>query len=204
VTVIASRGETATRARILQGTARAIVNKGISPTTVQDILGAARLSRRTFYQNIDSKDDALCALFEILTDAVLDAIRTAATSTDPVERMLEGAGAYLGLWQTDPRLSLLLQTESMRSDSPLAPVRRRFLDTLCGDSVSADEQAHAHGVDPLVFRAMFLALEGLLSHSGEAPGITRERIRTVIEPLVRRTLAIDGPALPLAPSPELA
>jgi AcrR family transcriptional regulator len=194
--MIASLGESASRAKLLHGTARVIARKGIAATTVQDILEASGLSRRTFYQSFGNKDEALYALFEIVTDAMLKTIRGAATSLDPVERMLQTADAHLTLWQANARLSFVLQTESMRAGSPLGPLRQRTLDALCADGVSVHEQATGQSVDPLLFRAMLLALEGLLSHTAEAAEVTQERIRCVVEPLVRRLLAPGGAPLP--------
>ena len=196
--LIASLGETATRARLLQGTARVIARKGVDATTVQDILTAARLSRRTFYQSFGSKDEALYALFEIVTDTMLQAIRAACNALDPVERMLQGADAYLTLWRASGKLSLVLQTEAMRAGSSLAPLRQRTLDALCADGASAQQLATGQSVDPLVFRSMYLAIEGLLAHAAEDPGVTHARIRGVLEPLVRRLLAAEGAPLPSA------
>lgn len=199
MTVISSLGESVTKARCLEATARAIVRKGIDATTVQDILEGAGLSRRTFYQHFASKDAALRALFEILIDAVIGAIRAAVTSTDPVERVLQAADAYLALWQADPRLSLLLQTEAMRVGSPLAPVRQRLLDTLSTEGARVYQEANRRSLDPLVIRSLVLALEGMLSHTSEAPEVGYDRIRSVYAAIVRRTLAPEGEALPPAP-----
>jgi AcrR family transcriptional regulator len=202
--VIAELGETATRAKLLQGTARVIARKGVAATTVQDILTASGLSRRTFYQNFGSKDDALYALFALVTDTMLQTIRAAATATDPVERMLQTVDAYLPLWRANAKLSFVLQTEAMRAGSPLGPLRQRTIDALCADAASAHERATGEAVDPLFFRAMILSLEGLLSHAAEDPAATHERIRHVLEPLVRRLLAPEGaplPSGPEAPSP---
>lgn len=194
--VIEELGETATRARLLQGTARVIARKGIAATTVQDILKASRLSRRTFYQNFGSKDDALYALFELVTDTMLRTIRAAATSPDPAERMLQTVDAYLPLWRANAKLSFVLQTEAMRAGSPLGPLRQRTIDALCADAVNAQERATGQSVDPLFFRTMLLSLEGLLSHAAEDPDVTHERIRRVLEPSVRRLLAQEGAPLP--------
>lgn len=200
MSVISALGETATRAKLLQGTVRVIARKGVAAATVADILRAAGLSRRTFYLSFGSKDEALFALFEIVTDAMLKSIRVASTSTDPVERMLQGFDAYLTLWQTSAKLSLALQTESMRSGSPLGPLRQRTIDALCADAASAHQRATGQSVDPLLFRAMHLALEGLLSHSAEDSRVTHQRIRGVLEPLVRRLLSPEGAPLPSEPS----
>ena len=197
--VIASLGETATRTKCLQGTARAILQNGIAATTVQDILDHAGVSRRTFYQHFGGKDDALRALFEILSDATLQAIRAAATATDPVERTLQQADTYLALWQADPKVSLLLLTEAMRAGSPLAPVRRRMLDAFSEDGARAYEHATGRAVDPLVFRALSLAMEGLLSHVAESSDVGYARVRAVFEGIVRSLFATEGAALPPAP-----
>ncbi len=189
--MISSLSEQATRARCLEGTARAIMRKGIAATTVQDILAAAGLSRRTFYLHFHSKEDALRALFEILTDATLEAIRAATTADDPVDRALQAADKYLALWQADAKLSLLLQTEAMRTGSALAPARRRLLDALCSDGVTNYERATGHRIDPLIFRALALCLEGLLSHLHEASDVTYARIRAVFESIARSTLTVE-------------
>lgn len=196
--LVASLGEAATRAKLLQGTARAIAQQGIDATTVADILKASRLSRRTFYQSFGSKEDALYAVFEIVTDRMLQTIRVAARSADPVERILEGMDAYLTLWSANPKLSLVLQTEAMRAGSRLAPLRERTLDALAADCASAHEHASGESVDSLVFRSMHLALEGLLAHAAEDAAVTEDRIRSVIEPLVRRLLAPVGAPLPVS------
>lgn len=51
-----------TRARILEGAARAFDQHGFEGATVAHILAAAGVSRRTFYQHFPGKADALLAL----------------------------------------------------------------------------------------------------------------------------------------------
>jgi AcrR family transcriptional regulator len=200
--VITSLGHSATRAKLLQGTARAIAQRGVDDTTVEDILKASRLSRRTFYQSFGSKEEALVGLFEIVTQTMLQTIRDASVSPDPVEQILEGMDAYLALWSASPKVSLVLQTEAMRSGSALAPLRERTLDALSADCARAHRAATGESVDPLVFRAMHLALEGLLAHAAEVPAVTHDRVCAVIEPLVRHLLAPVGAPLPTIDAAE--
>ncbi|MCA9773871.1 MAG: helix-turn-helix transcriptional regulator, partial [Myxococcales bacterium] len=48
----------AMRAQILAGAADAFARKGYAPTTVEDILRAAGVSRQTFYRFFKNKDEA--------------------------------------------------------------------------------------------------------------------------------------------------
>ena len=194
--VIADLGQNATRAKLLRGTARVVARKGVDAATVADILQAAGFSRRTFYQSFANKDEALYALFEVVTDTLMRTVRDAAVSAEPEEHLLQGARAYLALWQSNARLSRVLQTEAMRAGSPLAPLRKRVLDTLSEDCARVYAEATGDAVDPLVFRTTFLALEGLLSHAVEAADVDDARVLRVVEALARRTLGPGEVPLP--------
>lgn len=195
-------GKRATRSRILQGAATVFAKKGVEPTTVQDILLASGLSRRTFYQFFHSKDDALLALFEIATRQVVETVQEAATSDDPVKRLTQSLDAHLALWRSGGELSYILQTEAMRAGSPLSPMRDKTLDTIARRGASFFHKK-GRNVDPLVFRGLFLALEGLLAHvhrNGAPTDRQLARVRRVIVSVMVRTLAAGEMPIPDLPS----
>ena len=53
----------AVRTRILRGAAKVFGERGYSASSVEAILEAAQVSRRTFYRTFRSKEDVLAALF---------------------------------------------------------------------------------------------------------------------------------------------
>ncbi len=196
-------GEQATRSRILRGAATVFARKGVDATTVQDILQASGLSRRTFYQFFRSKDDALLALFEIATRQAVETTGEAAVSDDLVKRMTQSVDAYLALWRSGGELPVVLQTEAMRAGSPLSPLREQALDTVARRGASAYQKLKGRSVDPLVFRSFQLALEGLLAHAHRnGPPSDRQlaRVRRVILSIIVRTLATGDSPVPDLPA----
>lgn len=192
---------TDTRTRLLHGAARVFARKGIERATVADILASAGLSRRTFYQSFGSKEDVLAALFELVTERILQTVIAAGTSGDPLERFEQGMDAYLEMWRSGGRLGLVLLTESMRAESRLAPMRQRVMDALAARIAEAAEARWGRPVHPWVFRGLHLALEGLLAHASDGPDqdAALSHVRGVMGAMARQVLAGAGEALPVRP-----
>lgn len=57
------------RARLVEGTARAVADKGYAAATVADIIGHAGVSRATFYQFYKDKEDCFLSCLEGLAQA---------------------------------------------------------------------------------------------------------------------------------------
>ena len=69
------------RSRILIAITEAIAERGYAGTTVTDVIARARVSRATFYDSFDNKDDCFVAAYEAATD-VLSAEVARATAAD--------------------------------------------------------------------------------------------------------------------------
>jgi AcrR family transcriptional regulator len=52
------------RTRLLAGTARAVYDHGYASSTIEQITAAAAVSRRTFYEHFDGKDQAVAAMVD--------------------------------------------------------------------------------------------------------------------------------------------
>ncbi|MFP3976315.1 TetR/AcrR family transcriptional regulator [Marinobacter sp. KMM 10035] len=97
--------ENSYRVRLLDGLAQALESKRYRAITLADIAAAARVSRRTFYEHFQSKDDCLLALADYTSKgmmvAVLDA--TSPTKTWP-ELVRDITQAYLSFIESKPHL----------------------------------------------------------------------------------------------------
>ena len=71
-----------TRARLIDGAGKAVARQGFRAVTVEDIVRAAGVSRRTFYQYFGDKDDVLSHLYDGVVTDLLDSVRAAVQSTE--------------------------------------------------------------------------------------------------------------------------
>ena len=191
-----------TRRRILDGAALLFAEKGVKDTSVQDILQAAGVSRRTYYQYFHGKEGALLELYEEYTQQLVQWTRSAIDdTTDPLAKVQGVIGAYMRFLRDGGQLLAAMQAESFRGDSPLLPVREKAFDALVDaidEGVSSVLDVRA---DPLVYRGMLMGIEGLIMHArqrSEDDRIGRERLAGVIEALVRPVLA-NAPTAPKRP-----
>jgi AcrR family transcriptional regulator len=112
--------------RILAGAATAFREKGIEGATVEDILVASGVSRRTFYKVFQNKEDVLVALHRGLSELFLQAIHAAvASSPAGAERMERCVDVFLLAAQRSSGLMLQLQAEAQRRER--LAVRRKTL-----------------------------------------------------------------------------
>lgn len=196
-------GENPTRTRILAGAVTAFSEQGFASCPVQNILKAAGVSRRTFYQLFANKEEVLDALFELATSWLIDQIRSAVeTEADLTTKLARGIDAFLALQeQAGPLLPELL-AEAQRPDSRLSDRHERTLDEITSLFAESVNARLGYDVDPLVFRGLLLTLEGVLLHLGHKRRFSREdaqRVRRVILPVMARVVAepgIEPPPLP--------
>lgn len=155
-------GEESVRARILLGAAKLIAREGVRPVSVEDILGAADVSRRTFYRLYDGKEAVLLALYRVGTDRLLDACRLAVTEEpDPVRQIERCIDAHLGTAREESRLVFVLGGEAQRRESLLHARRVEVHEAITALLASGSQLATGKRIDPFVFRALVVALEGI-------------------------------------------
>src|SRR3954462_15917569 len=86
------------RARIVEGMIQAVAEKGYAATTVTDVVGAARVSRGTFYAQFASKEECFLESYKYCIDVMVTRTRSAIraeSSADWVDGMRTGLLAYL-------------------------------------------------------------------------------------------------------------
>jgi AcrR family transcriptional regulator len=194
------------RSRIMGKAAGVFGKRGAADTTVEDILQAAGVSRRTFYRFFQSKEDVLDALHEIGCNMLIGAARQVATSPgDPLDRLERALTAYLDYHLTvGAGVMRVVQGESMRAGSKLGPRRRAFFDTMTKLLADEIEKVTGMKVDPLIIRSLLVAVEGVSLMLGETEGAFEiERAKAVVKRIVLATIASPEsstvPPLPLLP-----
>ena len=106
------------RERLIAGLAEAVAEKGYAAVTLTDITREAKVSRRVFYENFESREQCFLAAFEV----VLEHLRAlVAEAVEPFEswpdRALAATRAVLAFLASEPDLARLCLVES-RSGGP--------------------------------------------------------------------------------------
>ncbi len=190
------------KAPILEAAARVFGEKGVPDTTVQDILDRAGISRGTFYKYFRNKAGVLTELYRYAADRLTTAIGHAAQqSPDPLGKVRAGVDVFLAVHAHWGDLLRVLQPEAMRPDSPLYPIRQATHADLVRLLDEGVWEAQGRRVDPLVYRALILALESISNHiltqtGGDSADFVRAR--QAMLSIIEHVLAPPGsPATPL-------
>lgn len=177
-----------TQGRLLRGVALAIAEHGASQTTVQHILDAAGISRRTFYMQFENKDDALDALFRTISEGFVSAVEgLIAEVEDPVEAAVRVCDLYLSMQLRTGKAALAMYAEATRPDSRIFSRREALISTL-SELLARRFSAHiGQPVDPWRAHATLLGIEGVIIHlkrSGQLDESCRERLRALTRSLI--------------------
>ncbi|HWJ07009.1 MAG TPA: TetR/AcrR family transcriptional regulator [Steroidobacteraceae bacterium] len=85
------------RARLVEATAHVVAEKGYAAATVADIIAHAKVSRATFYELYEDKEDCFLSCFVGLARALMDAFNAAIDAPGPLpKRLVAGVHEYLG------------------------------------------------------------------------------------------------------------
>jgi AcrR family transcriptional regulator len=199
-------GEAEARARILAGAARVFSDGGVREASVRHLLDAAGVARRTFYRLYTNKEDVVVALYRIGTDRLLDACRLGMSEeTDPIRQIHRCIEAHLRSAREIGRLVFVLGGEAQRHESSLHP-RRMETHAALVELIMSSAEASKVNIDPLLIRALVLALEGVTrivleegDHGRNVSEASIERARRVMIRMATAALAGDGPGV--APLP---
>ena len=157
------------RGRMLDAIAQAVAQKGYAATTVGDVVSGAGVSRKTFYEHFDDKEECFLAAWEAGVEILFAAIATSqAGARGPVERMRNGLRAYLDTLASEPAFarSFLIEVVAAgpRAEARRAEVHEAFASML----QKMHERARAEvdtlpDVPPELFRAAVGAINELVS-----------------------------------------
>jgi AcrR family transcriptional regulator len=114
------------RVRILAAMIEVVAARGYTDTRVVDVIGTAGVSRKTFYELFDSKEDCFLAAYDILLGRVLEDAETAFALQPGApwpERIESGLRAVLGHLAAHPEEARFALVEVL-SAGPKALARR--------------------------------------------------------------------------------
>jgi len=119
--------EASQRTRLLEAVGRAVAERGYAAATIDDVVGRAGVSKKTFYDHFADKQDCFLAAYEAASEELLRRVAEAqATDLDWHERTRAGIAAYLRWLAGDPALALVYLIE-VAAAGPVALERRERL-----------------------------------------------------------------------------
>src|SRR5882672_557181 len=111
------------RERLIAGLAAAVAEKGYAGVTLADITKGAKVSRRVFYANFESKEQCFLAAFEVVVAHVRELVAEAVEGVPGwPHRSFAASRAVLAFLASEPDLARLCVVES-RGAGPAVSAR---------------------------------------------------------------------------------
>jgi AcrR family transcriptional regulator len=180
------------RGRMLTAIATAVAEKGYGGVSVADVIARAGVSRRTFYEHFDKKEQCFLAAYdagvESLLDAIDEAIREAAPG-GPLAVARAGTARYLQTLAENPAFARTFLVEILAAGAAAlerrARVHARFADQLAAIHRAAGGRADA---PTILFRACVGAIHEVVTDHVIASGA--ETLPDLLDALVEIEIAL--------------
>jgi AcrR family transcriptional regulator len=195
------------RDMIMFGATRVFAARGYRAASVEDLLEAGQVSRRTFYRFFKSKDDVALAMYALGTSSLIEACRRAiAQETGLIAQLERCLDIHLGNARDRGRLVFVLGGEAQSRESPLYARRMEVHDALV-DLLHTSRPSSAR-LDPLLLRTLLLGVEAItrrvLEEGDEGRRITEASIARARRVMMRiMTATIAGTGAHVAPLPTI-
>ena len=180
------------RNRLIRAMAEAMAENGYAQTSVADVLGRARVSRETFYQQFSSKQDCFIVAYEQAASVILANLdREAASAGTPLERFDRTLGPYLESLAGEPAFARLFMIEVYSAGDEVlerrAEIQRRFAD-LVSEAFGARDTSERFACEALV--ASIAAMVTARLAANDIEGL--RALRSGFSDLVREALGHKG------------
>jgi AcrR family transcriptional regulator len=149
-------------ARLMEGLAASIREKGLAGTQVSDIVRHAHASRRTFYNHFDDKEACFVELMTTLADAFLEEVDRAIDREAPIATQIEQAiDTYLALITGDPALVSTFASPALGERTVLAQREgfERYAELIV--AVVEGDSARDPRVRPISIERAYMLVSGL-------------------------------------------
>lgn len=174
------------RERLMNGVVEAVAEHGYAATTIAGIVAAAGISRRTFYEHFEGKQECFLAAYETIEQHVLDEMLSAPGAADPwPERVRARLAALLDALSRDATVSRFFLVEPLAAGGEVAARYREAMALLAatlrpepepsGLDLEVRDQALVGGLATLIVRRL---------NAGDA-----ERLPDLLPDLVELTLS---------------
>jgi AcrR family transcriptional regulator len=188
------------RERLLQATTEVVAERGYAKTTVADIIGRAGVSRATFYELFDDRDDCFQAAYRANAELVaavmaaeLEHVRTGADG-DPLAKLDRVLGVYLQALHDAPALARVFLVEVYAAGPAMIEQRRASLEGF------VDIVAETHRGEPgligtkpgqrFAVQALVGAVSSMVTNCVGAGDV--EGLLDLQEPLIRLAAQLTG------------
>jgi AcrR family transcriptional regulator len=202
-----SRGHVAEiqRARMMGAALQAIDESGYGQFTVAQVIERAKVSRKTFYDVFEDRDDCFGALFEqALTRAESHVERACAGERSWRERMRAGLAAILGLIDSEPALARLCIVDALAANRRVMERREHALERLRGAVERGQDEREVRREPPGVTAegvvgAVFAVVHSRLLQRSEQPytDLLGQLMSIVVLPYLGAAVAARELARPL-------
>ena len=153
------------RQRLLNGVVEAVAEHGYNATTIAQLVEAAAVSRRTFYEHFAGKEDCFLAAYEMIAEPLAATLEPAAAEPAWPERVRAALATLLEIFAADPTVARCVLLEPLAAGGEVAARHRASLrcfaallrpaDPPTGDALAAArEQALVGGLSTLVVRRL--------------------------------------------------
>jgi AcrR family transcriptional regulator len=153
-----------TRGRLLLAMAQSITEKGFAQTVVADVVRIAKVSRRTFYEHFDDRENCFLALCDAFTAKASELIGEAADPALPwQEQVLAGVEVHTALLMANPPLTrsffFEIYSTGERGAAQHRKIHRRFAEQL----VAISEQVRKDNpeLNPVSFELASMLVAGI-------------------------------------------
>ena len=176
------------RRRMLDGLAAALAYHGYEDTKITDIVELAGVSRPTFYEHFEGKEQCFAAAYDDGVERLTAAVEAAVKGElDRAGRLSAGLRAGLDFLAADPSLAHLLLVESLAAARPARLEHERTLARL---AAALRPAAAGLGDRPVTEETARLLAGGLASHlSGRVLAGEAERLPESHDLLLQYLLA---------------
>lgn len=148
------------RTEILIHSISVFSRRGLERTTVQDLLDAAGISRRTFYKYFRNKYDVLESIYRISIENMMLRFRREAERGRSVTEVIRSTcDIYFDYHLSLGPIIRLMMEEARRADSVLAPHRATAYDTVATVMQAEMQRVTGRQLDKLVYMTLIWMLE---------------------------------------------
>ena len=184
------------RTEILIHSINVFARRGLERTTVQHLLDAAGISRRTFYKYFRNKIDVLESIYQILVENMILRFRNETTHGGTLSDVIRHTcNIYFDYHLSLGPIIRLMMEEARRTDSILAPHRQRAYEAVSRVMQSELQRVSGRRLDLLVHRALIWNLENLslyLLNETDCSAAEVEHCKQIMVGIAEAILA-DGP-----------
>src|SRR5262249_9378155 len=171
------------RERLMAALAEVVAERGYRRTTVADIIRVARVSRRAFYEQFESKESCFLATLRVAIDELCGRMQAAAAPEERWELRIRAAtAAGVEFLAAEPDLARLLLTESARAGPEAAGVYRSLHTQLESALPKADRHGAPAGTEQVVVAGAITILTRALGAGEDPAALVPEAVAFILTP----------------------